>query len=145
MSDVWTQSEGQIVDNKFPLQKYLAGTEHSAVFLTVLPAPQSTKAAIKFIAADPATADRQLSAWARASKLSHPHLLRILHHGRCRLQRMDLLYVVLNSQKKTTQRFFPNARSPLQRRARCSVLFLRAYPTFTKRALFTRTLRLPTF
>ncbi|HEX4546419.1 MAG TPA: TonB family protein [Candidatus Acidoferrum sp.] len=95
MSDVWTQSEGQIVDNKFRLQKYLAGTEHSAVFLTELAAPQSKKAAIKFIAADPATADRQLSAWARASKLSHSHLLKMFQYGRCRLQRMDLLYVVL--------------------------------------------------
>lgn len=95
MSDVWTQSEGQIVDNKFRLQKYLAGTEHSAVFLTELPAPQSKKAAIKFIAADPSTADRQLSAWSRGSRLSHPHLLKIFQYGRCRLERMDLLYVVL--------------------------------------------------
>jgi TonB family protein len=95
MSDVWTQSEGQIVDNKFRLQKYLAGTEHSAVFLTELPTPQSKKAAIKFIAADPATTDRQLSAWGRASKLSHSHLLKIFQYGRCRLERMDLLYVVL--------------------------------------------------
>ncbi|HET8923309.1 MAG TPA: TonB family protein [Candidatus Acidoferrum sp.] len=95
MSDVWTQSEGQVVDNKFRLIKYLAGTEHSAVFLTELPAPQSKKAAIKFIAADPSTADRQLSAWSRASRLSHPHLLQIFYYGRCRLERMDLLYVVL--------------------------------------------------
>jgi TonB family protein len=107
MSDVWTQSEGQIVDNKFPLQKYLAGTEHSAVFLTELPAPKSKKAAIKFIAADPATADRQLSAWARVSKLSHPHLLQIFHYGRCRLERMDLLYVVLQYAEEDLSQVLP--------------------------------------
>jgi TonB family protein len=107
MSDAWTQAEGQIVDNKFRLLKYLAGTEHSAVFLTELAAPQSTKAAIKFIAADPATADRQLSAWARVSKLSHPHLLQIFHYGRCRLERMDLLYVVLQYAEEDLSQVLP--------------------------------------
>ena len=85
MADVWKQSEGQIVNNKFPLQQYLAGTEHSAIFVTEIPGPKPQKAAIKFIAADPATADRQLSLWARASKLSHSGLLGILDSGRCRL------------------------------------------------------------
>ena len=107
MSDVWTQSEGQIIDNKFRLQKYLAGTEHSAVFLTELPAPKSTKAAIKFIAADAATADRQLTAWTRASKLSHPHLLQIFQFGRCRLERMDLLYIVLQYAEEDLSQVLP--------------------------------------
>lgn len=108
MSDVWTQSEGQIVDNLFRLQKYLAGTEHSAVFLTELPLPKSKKAAIKFIAADPATADRQLFAWTRVSKLSHPHLLQIFQFGRCRLERMDLLYVVMQYAEEDISQVLPD-------------------------------------
>ena len=108
MADVWKQSEGQIVDNKFPLQQYLAGTEHSAIFLTEFSAPKPQKAAIKFIAAEPATADRQLSAWARASHLSHPNLLRILHSGRCRLSRMDLLYVVLEYAEEDLSQVIPD-------------------------------------
>jgi TonB family protein len=108
MADVWKQSEGQIVDEKFLLQQYLAGTEHSAVFLTECSAPKPQKAAIKFIAADPATADRQLSAWARASHLTHPNLLRILHYGRCRLSRMDLLYVVLEYAEEDLSQVLPD-------------------------------------
>ena len=108
MSDVWTQSEGQIVDNKFRLSKYLAGTEHSAVFLTDFPGPQPKKAAIKFIAADAATADRQLAVWARVSKLSHPYLLQIFHFGRCRLERMDLLYVVLPYAEEDLSQVLPD-------------------------------------
>ncbi|HUE55071.1 MAG TPA: TonB family protein [Candidatus Udaeobacter sp.] len=108
MADVWKQLEGQIVDNKFPLQQYLAGTEHSVVFLTECSAPKPQKAAIKFIASDPATADRQLSAWARAAHLSHPNLLRVLHSGRCRLSRMDLLYVVLECAEEDLSQVLPD-------------------------------------
>ena len=107
MADVWKQSEGQIVDNKYPLQQYLAGTEHSAVFVTETHAPKPQKAAIKFIAADPVTADRQLSLWARASELSHPNLLRVLDSGRCRLSRMDLLYVVLEFAEEDLSQVVP--------------------------------------
>jgi hypothetical protein len=32
--DISKQWEGRIVDGKFPLQKWLGGSEHSAVFLT---------------------------------------------------------------------------------------------------------------
>jgi serine/threonine protein kinase len=108
MADVWKQLEGQVVDNKFPLQQYLAGTEHSAVFLTECSAPRPQKAAIKFIAADPAAVDRQLSAWAAAANLSHPNLLRILHSGRCRLSRMDLLYVVLEYAEEDLSQVLPD-------------------------------------
>jgi len=117
MADVWKQSEGQIVDNKFPLQQYLAGTEHSAVFLTETPGPKPQKAAIKFIAADSAIADRQLSLWVRASILSHPNLLRILDSGRCRLSRMDLLYVVLELAEEDLSLVLPErALSPSETR-----------------------------
>jgi TonB family protein len=108
MADVWKQLEGQIVDSKFSLQQYLAGTEHSAVFLTECSAPKPQKAAIKFIASDPATADRQLSVWARAAHLSHPNLLRVLHSGRCRLSRMDLLYVVLECAEEDLSQVLPD-------------------------------------
>ena len=108
MADVWKQSEGQVVDEKFLLQQYLAGTEHSAVFLTESSTPKPQKAAIKFIAADPATADRQLSAWARAANLTHPNLLRVLHYGRCRLSRMDLLYVVLEYAEEDLSQVLPD-------------------------------------
>jgi eukaryotic-like serine/threonine-protein kinase len=117
MADLWKQSEGQVVDNKYTLQQYLAGTEHSAVFVTETPAPKAQKAAIKFIAADPATADRQLTLWARASKLSHPNLLRVLDSGRCRLSRMDLLFVVLEFAEEDLSQVVPErALSPSETR-----------------------------
>src|SRR6266478_5630855 len=51
MSDVWKQCEGQVIDNRFRLLRYLGGTDDSAVFLTQLAGSPSQKAAIKFIPA----------------------------------------------------------------------------------------------
>jgi len=43
MSDVWRQCEGQVIDNRFRLQRYLGGTDDSAVFLTQLAGSPFTK------------------------------------------------------------------------------------------------------
>src|SRR5258706_6749642 len=93
MSDIWTQSEGQVIDNRFRLRQYLGGADDSAVFLTQLDNPQSQRAAIKFIPAGP-NADLQLSLWRRVKQLEHPNLLRIFETGRWGLRNRDRLYVV---------------------------------------------------
>jgi len=106
MSDVWTQCEGQVIDNKFRLQRYLGGTEDSAVFLTQLAGSPSQKAAIKFIPAG-TTADLQLSLWRRAMQLAHPNLLRVFDVGRCRLSNRDRLYVVMEHADEDLSQILP--------------------------------------
>jgi len=106
MSDVWTQCEGQVIDNKFRLQRYLGGTEDSAVFLTQLAGSPAQKAAIKFIPAG-TTADLQLSLWRRAMKLAHPNLLRVFDVGRCRLSNRDRLYVVMEHADEDLSQILP--------------------------------------
>jgi len=106
MSDFWKQCEGQVVDNRFRLQRYLGGTDDSAVFLTRLADPQSQKAAIKFIPAGPA-ADLQLSLWRRVKQLVHPHLLRIFEIGRCRLENRDRLFVVMEYAEEDLSQILP--------------------------------------
>src|SRR6202158_5847825 len=106
MSDVWTQCEGQVIDNKFRLQRYLGGTEDSAVFLTQLAGSPAQKAAIKFIPAG-TTADLQLSLWRRAMKLAHPNLLRVFDVGRCRLSNRDRLYVVMEHAEEDLSQILP--------------------------------------
>lgn len=85
--------EGQVVDGKFPLQQWLGGSGRSAVFLTEM---NSTKAAIKLIAADTLDANMQLLRWQQAAQLSHPHLIRVLTEGRCDTGGAGLLYVVMD-------------------------------------------------
>ncbi len=107
MSDLWKQCEGQFVDNQFRLLQFLGNTNHSAVFLTELRDPQPRKAAIKFISADIPAPDRQLAIWQRVEKLSHPHLLQIFRHGRCRLAGMELLYAIMERGDENLAQFLP--------------------------------------
>ncbi len=106
MSDVWKQCEGQVIDNRFRLLRYLGGTDDSAVFLTQLAGSPSQKAAIKFIPAG-TTADLQLSLWRRVTQLAHPHLLRIFDIGRCRLENRDRLYIVMEYADEDLSQILP--------------------------------------
>ena len=107
MSDVWKRWEGQLADNKFPLHHFLAATNHSAVFLTQLSDSEPHQAAIKFISAEDPTAGQQLAIWKQVSKLSHPNLLRLFHWGRCRLEGMNLLYVVMECAEENLAQILP--------------------------------------
>jgi len=94
MSFSWKQYESQVINNTFPLQQYLGGSSESAVFLTQLAGPQSSKAVVKLVP-EGVSVDAQLSLWRRASKFTHPNLLQLYQGGRCRLADIDLLYVVM--------------------------------------------------
>jgi len=104
MSESWKQWEGQIVNARFLLRRYLGGSEHSAVFLTERGIPPQ-KVAIKFIQVDEPDAQLQLSRWQHAAKLSHPHLLRTFDSGRCRLGDFDLLFVLMEYAEENLSQF----------------------------------------
>ncbi len=106
MSESWKHWEGQVVDAKFPLHRYLGGSEHSSVFLTERGAPPQ-KAAIKFVQVEEPDAELQLFRWKHAAKLSHPNLLRIFESGRCRLGDFDLLYVLMEYAEENLSQFLP--------------------------------------
>ena len=106
MSESWKQWEGQVVDAKFPLHRYLGGSEHSAVFLTERSA-EPQKAAIKFVQVEEPDAELQLFRWQHAATLSHPNLLRIFESGRARLGDFDLLYVVMECAEENLSQFLP--------------------------------------
>jgi TonB family protein len=85
---------GQLVDGRFPLLRWLSGSERSSVFLTELAGQPPRKAAIRLIAANAVHADALLSQWAAAASLSHPRLMRLLQSGRCEVAGEDCLYAV---------------------------------------------------
>ena len=106
MSDSWKEYEGEVINNTFPLHKYLGGSGHSAVFLTQFAGPQSSKAAIKLFPVGE-FADLQLSLWRRISQLKHPNLLGLYQSGRCHLAGMDLLYVVMEYAEEDLSQILP--------------------------------------
>jgi TonB family protein len=93
MTQPWRNLEGRVVGGKFRLTRYVGGSEHSAVFLTERPG-EPRKAAIKLIGANPDKTARQLDRWAKAEKMTHPHLLRMFEMGRSLLGDEELLYLV---------------------------------------------------
>ncbi len=103
-TEAWKTWEGRTVDGKFPLRRWLGGSGHSAVFLTDLGGSQ--KAVIKLIAAT-LNSDRQLSRWAVAAKLSHPHLIRLFEMGRCRFDGTPLLYLVMEYAEEDLSQIIP--------------------------------------
>jgi TonB family protein len=104
----WQQWEGRVIDGRFPLRRYLGGSEHSAVYLTEI---DGSKATIKLIPADAAHTQIQVSRWELASKLSHPHLLRILHTGRWRADdERDMHFAVMEHADENLAEILPSRR-----------------------------------
>ena len=109
MSDTWKRWEGQIVDGKFSLVRYLGGSERCAVFLTErregeLPA----KAVIKLISAAPQIGEVQLSRWRQAAELSHPHLIPLYEMGRFELEGVSIVYVVMECAEENLAQVLPS-------------------------------------
>ncbi len=110
MSKQW---EGRIVEGKFPLQKLLGGSAHSAVFLTERNANGFQKAAIKLIPAETSSAenlneDAQLFRWTDIAKLSHPHLIRLFESGRCQIDGANFLYLVMEYAEEDLAQVLPH-------------------------------------
>jgi TonB family protein len=107
VSDVWKRCEGQLVDNRFLLQKFIAATTHSVVFLAQTTETQPQTLAIKFIPAEGLQAHQQLALWNRAAGLTQKNLLRIFHSGQCNLARTDLLYAVMEYAEEDLSQVLP--------------------------------------
>lgn len=109
MSNPWKLWEGQVVNGKLPLLRYLGGSEHSAVFLTERhERGHSEGAAIKLFPASAEVADLQLARWKQASKLSHPNLIPLYEMGCCELRGVPLVYAVMESAEENLAQVLPS-------------------------------------
>jgi TonB family protein len=108
---VWEQFVGRIVDGKFPLQKLIESSERSAIYFSERGADTSQKVAIKLTLADGfggnEEEEAQLSRWADAAKLSHPHLIKLFESGRCKVGAVRLLYVVMEYAEENLAQILP--------------------------------------
>jgi TonB family protein len=100
-----TQWEGRTIDGAYPLRQFLGGGESSAVFLTT---HEGRNAAIKLIPADPQSAYTHLSRLRESAKLSHPNLIRILSTGRCEVDEIPLLYIVMERAEEDLSGVLPD-------------------------------------
>lgn len=93
MSDFWGKLQGQTVNGRFRLGRYLGGSDHSGVFLTLLEGHAPAEVALKLIPAVAGAGD--LAELRTAAALSHPHLLQLLDTGRCAVDGDTYLYAVM--------------------------------------------------
>ncbi len=108
MTETWKQWEGQSVNGKFRLRKYLGGSAHSAVFLTDYDDREPHSAAIKLIPESAPDAERQLDSWRLAATvLSHPHLIQLFQAGRCKIGDVKLVYVVMERADEDLSQIIP--------------------------------------
>jgi outer membrane biosynthesis protein TonB len=107
-TEIWTRWESQVVNGIYPLRRFLGRSNHSVVFLTECRAQNLAHAAIKIIPADPARAESQLSRWQLAASLSHPHLIRLLEAGRCKLGGHPFLFVVTEYAEQNLAQILPH-------------------------------------
>lgn len=107
MIEVWAKWEGDVINGAFPLRRFLGSSDHSGVFLTECKAQHFSNAAIKIVPADPALTEAQLSLWRTAAAFSHPHLIRLLDAGRCRLGGHPFLFVVMEYAEQTLSQILP--------------------------------------
>jgi TonB family protein len=118
MSEGWKQWQGRTVNNQYPLQSFVGGSDHSAVFLTA--AQDGTKAAIKLIAPASTTFDAQIARWRELIDLDHPNVLRIFDSGKCDLDGVRLLYVVMEYADENLSQVLPE-RSLSKEEARATL------------------------
>jgi serine/threonine protein kinase len=107
-TEIWSKWESQVVNGNFPLRRFLGRSNHSVVFLTECRAQNLANAAIKIIPADPARAEAQLSRWQVAADLSHPHLIRLLESGRCKLGGHPFLFAVTEYAEQNLAQILPH-------------------------------------
>ena len=98
---------GQVVDGRFTLLQWLGGSERNGVFLTELHGHGSRKAAIKLIPADGEDAEARIARWGAAATLSHPHVMRLFHYGRCQAGEVRLLYAVTEYAEEILSQILP--------------------------------------
>jgi TonB family protein len=118
MSNTWNQWEGQILDGKFALLRYLGGSENCGVFLSERhDGERLVKAAIKLVPADRENGELQLSRWQMAAELSHPHLIPLFEMGRSELGGAPLVFVVMECAEENLAQVLPGrALTPAEAR-----------------------------
>jgi TonB family protein len=98
---------GHVIDGRFVLLRWVAGTDQSSIFLTELEGGSAQRASIKLIPAGTVDADARINQWSTARTLSHPHLMRLFHFGRCKIEGADYLYVVTEYAEEVLSEVLP--------------------------------------
>jgi len=109
MPNTWKQWEGQILNERFPLLRYLGGSENSGVFLTErLGGNLKANAAIRIVQPEGGNGEKNLTRWQEASKLSHPNLIQLYETGQFELDGTPFIYAVMEFADENLAQVLPS-------------------------------------
>jgi serine/threonine protein kinase len=92
MTRNWNELEAVSLDGRYWLKVCLTSSADDAWYLTRFDTDRD--AAVRVMAGDSPTAERQLEMWKRAIDLEHPHLTRMFDAGRTEVDGQPLIYAV---------------------------------------------------
>jgi serine/threonine-protein kinase len=95
---------GQLVDGLYPLREYLGTDETGAVYATEF---EGQPASIKVVPAAGRNAEQRIARWRLASKVSHPHLIRLWKVGKAQLNGASVAYVVMECAEENLGQVLP--------------------------------------
>ena len=104
IAPIWSGWQSTVINGLYPLQRFLSGTDRSAVFLTERTGEVLANAAVKIIPVEQVTLS-QLSHWRLATGLSHPHLIQLFDAGLCHFGGRQFLFVVMEYADQTLSQF----------------------------------------
>ncbi len=105
---VGKECEGKSVAGEIRLLRFLGGSESSGVFLAVQPGGEPARVAVRLVLAEPGNAPAWVERWNAAARLSHPHLIRVLRHGRDHLGGVEYLYAVMEYAEENLAQVLPD-------------------------------------
>lgn len=103
----WKEWEGEVVDGKFTLVRFLGGSERGGVFLVDKTAGDRMQTAVKLVPAASVDASDQLRRWKSAAELDHPNVIRVFESGQCRLGGTDFLYLLTEYAEEDLSQILP--------------------------------------
>jgi serine/threonine protein kinase len=106
-TEAWRQWEHRVVNDVFPLRRFLGGSDHSAVFLSEYKAKNLADVAIKFVPVDTSQPKAQIAQWRAAAKHPHPRLVRMFAVGQCQSGGSEFLFVVMEYAEQTLAQLLP--------------------------------------
>jgi len=107
MNESWNRWEGQLANGKFPLLRFLGGSERGGVFLVDRSAGGKPQTAIKFVPTASVDANDQLRQWDVAANLAHPNVIRAFESGRCEMGGTEFLYVLTEYAEEDLSQILP--------------------------------------
>ncbi len=94
VTEYWSQFEEQLLDGRFPLNKYAGSFQSGALFLSELDGREERRVVVKLVSAAASDAQVLAASWSLAHSLQHPNVARVYATAQASLGGLRVVYAV---------------------------------------------------